>query len=96
MSEEQRVFGISWYKPEQWLRLKEISEDRDKLDDTYEDWRRNANIAIQELQAAGVAVKRVNVNPEELLAWCNKERVPVNGKSRAEYVAVILEETFKS
>ncbi len=32
--------GIAWYRPEQWARLLEISEDRDDLETTWEEWRR--------------------------------------------------------
>lgn len=79
--------GVSWFQPEQWDRLKEISEDRDELDDTYEDWRRNANKAVQEIRSTGRVVKKVSIDLEELLIWCNENNLAVNGKSRAEYVS---------
>ena len=28
--------GLAWYSREDWERLREIADDRDKLDDTYE------------------------------------------------------------
>jgi hypothetical protein len=34
--------GLAWYSREDWERLREIADDRDKLDDTYEDWERQA------------------------------------------------------
>lgn len=89
------ILGISWYKPEDWARIKEISEDREALDDTYDEWRQNANQTIQELQATGRVVKRVNINPEELLFWCNEREIPVNGESRSSYVSAKLQEKVR-
>ncbi|MHB8791147.1 MAG: hypothetical protein ACYDBT_14865 [Desulfobulbaceae bacterium] len=30
--------AVAWYKPDQWRRLREISEDRDRLEETYGEW----------------------------------------------------------
>jgi len=91
MNDEKVVLGLSWFQPEQWDRLKEISEDRESLDDSYEDWKNNANKTIQELRLAGQVVKKVNIDLEELLVWCNENSFPVNGKSRSEYVTIIMD-----
>jgi len=32
------VTGIAWYRPEQWERLREVSEDVENLEETYEAW----------------------------------------------------------
>jgi hypothetical protein len=39
--------GLAWYGREDWEQLREIADDRDKLDDTYEDWERQALKMIQ-------------------------------------------------
>ena len=41
--------GLAWYGREDWERLREIADDRDKLDDTYEDWERQALNMIHDL-----------------------------------------------
>ncbi len=41
--------GIAWYEAEQWSRLLEISADRDELEETYQEWVRDAERAIKEL-----------------------------------------------
>ena len=33
---ETAQLGLAWYSREDWERLHEIADDRDKLDDTYE------------------------------------------------------------
>ncbi len=95
MEHEQQVFGLCWYQPEQWTRLLEISDDTDKLEETYEEWRTNANKAIQEFQTTGKKIKKVKINLEQLLFWCNEKGVPVNGSSRAQYVAYVLQQRNK-
>jgi len=90
MEEERQIAGICWFQPEQWDRLIDISEDRDELDNSYSDWRKNAFSAVQEIESTGVIAKKVKINLEELLLWCNEKSVPVNGESRAEYAAHLL------
>ena len=90
MNDETINYGVCWYQPEQWDRLKEISEDREELEDTYNEWRRNASKAIAELGAQGQKIKKVKIDLEALLYWCNGQDRPVNGKSRSEYVAYLM------
>lgn len=92
MNEIQQKVGLAWWQADQWTRLKEISEDRDNLEDTYEEWRKNAAKAFQEFEASGQSVSKVSINLEALLAWCNEKGVPVNAKYRAEYTAHVLQQ----
>ena len=91
MASRQQILGVCWYRPEQWKRLKAISTDRDQLQDTYEDWEKDANRAIQALRLTGKIVKKVNVDLEQLLTWCNLKDIPVDGEARSEYVALIVQ-----
>jgi len=45
--------GLAWYSREDWGRLHEIADDRNKLDDTYEAWERQALKMIRDLEAHG-------------------------------------------
>ena len=95
MNEVQQKFGLAWWQADQWARLKEISEDRDNLEDTYEEWRKNAAKTFKEFESSGQNVSKVSINLEELLAWCNEKGVPVNGKYRAEYTAHVIQQRNK-
>ena len=95
MSSTKTVVGLCWYHPEQWERLKDILADRHELEDTYEEWRKNAHRVICDMEAEGKTIKKVNINIEELLAWCNEKGYPVNGKSRSEYVSYVLQQKYK-
>ena len=87
------VTGCAWYRADQWERLLEISVDRDRLGDSYEAWVENAEETLRSLQAqqtAGVTIEKVEVDVEEMLAWCRERGVEVDAEARAEYAADLL------
>ena len=43
------VTGFAWYRREQWLRLRELASDCDKLDDSYDEWLAGAQKALLEM-----------------------------------------------
>jgi len=90
------VAGVAWYRPEQWSRLVEVCSDADALDDSYEDWLRKATARYEELTAAGWTLKRVEVDVEQLRAWCVVRGRPVDGKARSAYAAFLLEQQYKN
>jgi hypothetical protein len=81
------VVGIAWYRREQWNRLREISSDRDDLEETYDEWVGDAVKALENLHAAGIDPVKVPVDTEELVEWCRGKERPVNGQSRSSFVA---------
>ncbi|TMH82221.1 MAG: hypothetical protein E6H47_14275 [Betaproteobacteria bacterium] len=84
------VVGLAWFDRKQWQRLTEAAEDRNELDDTYEQWQQNALDAVRMIERQGQKVERVHVEVESLVSWCKEEGLPVNGKSRAEYVTQLM------
>src|SRR5215203_1667568 len=83
------VIGIAWWRREQWERLLQISEDADSQYDSYDEWLADAekNLAGG---VNGISGEKVDIDVEELLAWCNEKGLAVNGQSRAQYVASVL------
>ena len=35
------VVGIAWWRPQDWNRLREISDDRQNLEDSHREWLEN-------------------------------------------------------
>jgi hypothetical protein len=89
------VTGVAWYRPEQWARLREISEDVENLDDTYEEWRQKAEQALRDIPA-DVRVEKVDIDLEEVVAWCNVLGLPMNAQSRARYVSERLRQKYEA
>jgi|GEM_PF-317604 len=85
--EEAVVMGVAWYRPEQWERLREISEDREELETTYEDWKGSAERALREMRKAGMYPEKVDIDVEDLLRWCNEQNQPVDSSARVRYTA---------
>jgi len=90
--EVTEVVGVAWYTPEQWDRLREISSDADNLEDTYEEWKSSAENALITLSASGAIARKVAVDVEELLRWCNSKNRPVDGAARSEFAWEKLKE----
>jgi hypothetical protein len=84
------VSGIAWYRREQWARLRELADDADALEETYEDWLASARRIFVRMTVAGVRVRRVDVELDELVRWCRREGRKLNGAARADFVAECL------
>ena len=83
------IIGIAWWRRDQWERLLEISEDAEGQYDNYDDWLADAqkNLAGG---ANGIPGQKVDLDVEELLAWCNEKGLRVNGQARAQYVVEVM------
>ena len=86
---------MAWYRPEQWQRLREMAEDVDSLEDTHEAWLQSAERLIKETAASSVLIEKVDVDVEELLAWCNARAMAVNGKARSQYASEKLRQKYE-
>ncbi len=86
-NQKETVFGIAWFKEEDWGRLLEISDDRAKLESTYSEWLLHAEKVIKNFEKQGVKIQRVNVTPNQLLIWCKERNIPVNGEARSGYAS---------
>ena len=85
--QEPVVIGAAWYRSDQWGRLKEVSEDRADLEETWEEWICTAEKAIRDFRAKGIQVAKVDVDVEELERWCQSKEQPVNAASRSAFAA---------
>ena len=94
-SPSSTTVGVAWYKPDQWQKLLAVSVDKDQLEETYDEWLQEAEKAIKELRRQGLHIVKVDVNVEELIAWCRKKKIPVDGKARSRYAAHKLQQSAK-
>ncbi len=61
------------------------------LEDTYDEWLQSAQRTLPDLDAQGVAVEKVDVGVDELVAWCQQEHRPLDGAARAGYASLKLQ-----
>jgi hypothetical protein len=85
------VVGLAWFDRKQWRRLTEAVEDRNELEDTYEQWQQSALDAARMIEHQGQKVEKVHIEVESLVSWCKEKGLPVNGQSRAEYVTQLMQ-----
>ena len=86
------VLGVPWYTPEQYERLLEVADDRDNLEDTYEEWKATADKTLKKIEKPGVWHLKIYVDVDELVSWCKFENLPVDGEARTIFVADKVEE----
>ncbi len=84
------VAGIAWFRPDQWELLRALSVDADTLEQTHAEWENLAQKTIQDLAREGVAARKVDVDVNDLQAWCVAEHRPLDGAARAAYAATRL------
>ncbi|HEV3122330.1 MAG TPA: hypothetical protein VGY53_10520, partial [Isosphaeraceae bacterium] len=78
--------GFAWYDHAQYQRLLGVADDRDELDDTFDDWHRVALRALKEFSRQGFAVQKVLVDVEELVLWCKEQGYKNDSEARTRYV----------
>jgi hypothetical protein len=83
------LIAVAWYDAAQWARLKQVAEDPDELDDTYEEWQQGAEYIEREFMGRGLEVRRVPIDVDALVAWCRQHNKPVVADSRVEYTTEI-------
>ena len=84
------VAGVAWFRAEQWPLLRSLANDANELEQTHEEWVRIAEKIIEDLAREGVSVRKVDVDVNELHAWCAAHNRPLDASARAEYAAARL------
>ncbi|SRR6266567_7394826 len=94
-NESRIVTGIAWYRPGQWERLREVAEDAENLEETYEAWLQTAERMIREGIPANISIEKVDLDVEEVLAWCNARGLAINAETRSRYVSERLRQKYE-
>ena len=90
------VMGVTWYRPEQWERLREISEDKENFDKTYEESLVDSEHQVKQLEAQRIRPVKVEVDVEEMLTWCSAQGLAVTPETRTKYTITKLRELVKN
>jgi len=86
------VMGVTWYRPEQWELLKEVVEDKENFNKAYEKSRLESEMKIKRLEAQGIYPVEVEVDVEEMIAWCSSQGLSVNPENRTKFMMTKLKE----
>jgi hypothetical protein len=80
------LMGVSWYRADQWDRLREIAEDKETFAIPYEESLLDSEKKIQDLEAQGYRPIKVEVDVEALLTWCTTQGLPVTPETRTKFM----------
>ncbi len=89
-SKGQTHVGFAWYQRDQWARLRELAADAEVLEENYDAWLTSAERTLATIKSQGLGVERVQVDVEEIAAWCARAGRRFDGKARSEYVAELM------
>ena len=76
------MLGVGWYRPEQWELLLAESVDRDELESTHAEWLAQAERSLARIRAAGHKPIKIDIDVEDLIAWCANQEIPIDGNAR--------------
>lgn len=85
------VIGVCWYRQDQYDRFLASADDREALEHTWADWQIAAERIIRQYRARGLDIRKVEIDLDDLLAYCTTESKPNTAATRAAYVAHLLE-----
>jgi hypothetical protein len=90
------VAGIAWFRASQWQLLRSLATDADDLEETHDEWVSISEKTIEDLTRHGVLTQKVDVDVNELRAWCSAQKRPLDSSARAAYAAAHLRELHES
>jgi hypothetical protein len=73
----------SWYRREDYQRIRQIMDDGDEFPVSFDQWEINAQRGIARSAALGVTLETVIFDPDEFIAFCDSEKIPRDSKARA-------------
>jgi hypothetical protein len=75
--------GISWYKRDNYNRCLSIFDDASVMPDSFEEWLARAENVERQMNAEGLKVVRVYIDPDKFPVWCAEngyDRIDVHAR----------------
>lgn len=86
----ERVFGVAWYTEEQWGHVKASAVDPERFEATYAQWVEMVESTLKDFRLAIGNPIKVNVDANELAAWCLVHGKRNEASARAEFASYQL------
>ena len=94
--ESRTVIGLASYHADEWEELKAFCDDRNTLEESYDEWKNNAEKARGDLELDGFHVEMVDFDLMEFKAWCRLNGKRPTAASRSEFTVLKLRERHAS
>jgi hypothetical protein len=85
------VIGVCWYRQDQYDRFLASANDREALEDTWAEWQITAERTTRQYRARGLDVRKIEIDLDDLLAYCSVEDKPNTAATRAAYMVHLME-----
>lgn len=82
--------GLVWYSEDEWKKMKHISVDSDRLENSFKEWEEMAQKIFDNMKATGIVGTKVFIKAGEFFVWCKIHSLPVDAASRSKYVSEIM------
>lgn len=79
------VLAFTWYRRDAYRRLREVVCDPETLPAEYKAWLADARRAFVKYKEMGFEPRRVYLDVDEMLAWCEERGREPDQKSREAY-----------
>jgi hypothetical protein len=79
------VFGIAWFKREEYDAIKRLFIDGDGLPATYDEWLKAAERIVDKFTRDGQAFRKVHIDPYTFPAWCAARGLEINTQARVRF-----------
>jgi hypothetical protein len=91
MQGDQFIIVIAAYKPEEYKKIQELSEDGNSMDPTWTEWRRTANQTKAQFAMRGIKCVEKLIGTEGLLKHCLENGLRVDQAARSSYAQWLYE-----
>jgi hypothetical protein len=81
------AMAVATYTREQWGKLIQVADDRDKLESSWEEWKAGKEEAIANLRRQGFEPIEIHVDVDALQKFCQERGLRNDSGARAEYAA---------
>ncbi|MFZ3352254.1 MAG: hypothetical protein WA268_15450 [Xanthobacteraceae bacterium] len=78
--------GIPWYEVDDYLQIRRIMADGDRLPLLYSHWLKRAEEAERRIVASGVRAIRVPIDPEQFRIWCKIRILRCDSAARGRFI----------
>ena len=88
--ENLQNIGIVLYTKDEWEKMKAISVDSERLENSFDEWNEMSEKVLKDMKATGLSGEKVFIKADEFFIWCKIHSLPVDAASRSRYVSEIL------
>jgi hypothetical protein len=85
MPEPIKLYGLAWYRREDYAQLKAAFEGSEELPGTFNEWLVLAEAELVKRQAAGFITFAVIIDPVQFPVWCEMNNAKICAATRIRY-----------